>query len=50
MCLPVDKLLKLREKLQGFMGIRKATRKELEKLGGLLAHCAKVVQGGRTFS
>ena len=48
--LPEDKLVKLRGVLGEFKGRRKASRKELERLGGLLAHCAKVVRGGRTFS
>lgn len=48
--LPEDKLKKLRVILGEFVGKRKVTKKELERLGGLLAHCAKVVRGGRTFS
>ena len=48
--LPVDKMEKLLGILGKFQGKRKATRKELERLGGLLAHCAKVIRGGRTFS
>ena len=31
-------------------GRRRASRKELEKVAGLLAHCAKVERGGRTFT
>ena len=48
--LPEDKLIKLQDVLGRFEGRRRATRRELERLGGLLAHCAKVVRGGRTFS
>lgn len=48
--LPRDKLEKLISKLESFSERRKATKKDLERLGGLLAHCAKVVRGGRTFS
>lgn len=48
--LPMDKLRKLRTILESFEGRRKANKKELERLGGLLAHCAKVIKGGRTFS
>lgn len=48
--LPDDKLLKLRQTLNLFLGRKKATRRELERLAGYLAHCAKVTRGGRTFS
>ncbi len=47
--LPEDKLMKLREILRGFNNKVKARKRELEKLGGLLAHCSKVIRGGRTF-
>ena len=47
--LPEDKLERLRAVLKHFRGRKKASRKDLERLGGLLAHCAKVVRGGRTF-
>ena len=49
MSLPEDKLTKLKGILEEFRGRRKATRRELERLGGLLAHCSKVIKGGRTF-
>ena len=48
--LPNDKLDKLHSQLKSFMSRRKATKLELEGLGGILAHCCKVVKGGRTFS
>ena len=48
--LPEDKLCKLLLILRNLQGRRKASRLELERLGGLLAHCAKVIRGGRTFS
>lgn len=48
--LPLDKLDKLRLTLQKFIRKRKATKVELEVLGGILAHCCKVIHGGRTFS
>ena len=47
--LPADKLGRLLDTLREFRGRRKASRRELERLGGLLAHCAKVVKGGRSF-
>ena len=48
--LPIDKLVKLVDQLKIYLRRRKATRLELEGLGGVLAHCCKVVHGGRTFS
>ena len=48
--LPEDKLEKLRKMLKSFLRHRKATKGELESLAGLLAHCCKVIHGGRTFS
>lgn len=47
--LPMDKLKKLQCVLGWFQDRRRATKKQLERLGGLLAHCAKVIRGGRTF-
>ena len=48
--LPQDKLEKLHNQLESFIRRRKASKSELEGLGGILAHCCKVVKGGRTFS
>ena len=45
-----DKLGKLLTQLTKFQDRRKVTRRELEKLGVSLAHCLKVIRGGRTFS
>ena len=49
MRLPEDKLAKLMLTLDSMKGRSKTTRRELERLGGILAHCSKVVRGGRTF-
>ena len=49
MSLPEDKLQKLIQVLDTTRGRRKLSRRELERLGGYLAHCSKVVKGGRTF-
>ena len=48
--LPEDKLEKLQVILRSFLRRRKATKVELESLAGVLAHCCKVIYGGRTFS
>jgi hypothetical protein len=48
--LPADKLDKLHGSLEYFVGKDKAVKKDLEQLAGLLAHCAKVVRGGRVFT
>ena len=52
MCLslPEDKMKKLHEELAFFTGRRKATKRQLQRLCGILAHCAQLVRGGRTFS
>ena len=49
MRLPGDKLRKLIQILGHVGDKERVSRRELEKLGGLLAHCSKVVRGGRTF-
>ena len=49
MSLPEDKLLKLIQVLDVTRDRKKLSRRELERLGGYLAHCSKVVKGGRTF-
>lgn len=46
---PGGKLEKMSKLVTEFLGKKKATKKELEKLTGLLAHCATVIRGGRTF-
>lgn len=48
--LPRDKLAKLHTELLFFAGRRRATRKQLRRLCGVLAHCSTLVRGGRTFS
>ena len=48
--LPEDKLRRLEQELTFFQGRRQATRKQLQKLCGILSHCSSVVKGGRTFS
>ena len=48
--LPADKVEKLHTELAFFVGRRQATRKQLQKLCGVLAHCSTVIRGGRTFS
>ena len=44
LCLPADKLTQLKIEQSSFIGRRKATREDLEHLGGRLAHCSTVVQ------
>lgn len=48
--LPEDKLYKLREELTFFQNKKRVTKKQIQKLAGYLAHCSKVVRGGRLFS
>ena len=48
--LPEDKLEKLINLLKQYVGKSTISKKELESLGGLLAHCSHVVDGGRTHS
>ena len=48
--LPKDKLEKLINLLKKYVGESTISKKELESLGGLLAHCSHVVDGGRTHS
>ena len=48
--LPDDKMHKLFEEIAFFQGRRQATRKQLQRLCGVIAHCATVIRGGRTFS
>ena len=47
--LPEDKLTKLREELQGFLGRKRATKRQLQSLAGRLSWAASVVKGGRVF-
>ena len=48
--LPEDKMLRLQDELAFFSGRRKATRRQIQRLCGVIAHCAQMVRGGRTFS
>ena len=48
--LPKDKLDKLQLELSFFHGRRRVTKKQLQRLCGVLAHCSTLVRGGRTFS
>ena len=48
--LPNDKLEKLFLELKFFEGRTRATKRQLQRLCGILAHAAKVTRGGRVFS
>lgn len=48
--IPPDKMAKLRTELEFFKDKRRATLKQIQRLCGILAHCSKVIKGGRTFS
>ena len=48
--LPEDKLKKLDNELTFFKGRKRASRKQIQKLCGILANAARVVRGGRTHS
>lgn len=48
--IPDDKMMKLHRELDFFKNKSRATSNQIQKLCGILAHCSKVVRGGRTFS
>lgn len=48
--LPLGKLEKLRDELRFFEKKTRASKKQVQKLVGYLAHCARIVRGGRLFS
>lgn len=48
--LPEEKLRALHSELWFFKGRARATRHQIQRLCGLVAHAAKLVRGGRTFS
>ena len=48
--LPEDKLQKLHHELTFFANKKRATKRQIQHLCGILSHSAKVVRGGRTFS
>lgn len=47
--LPNMKVQKMRTLVKEIQGKKSASKKQLEKLTGLLAHCATVMKGGRTY-
>ena len=52
MCLslPEDKLEKLKHELEFFSTRTRASKKQIQRLCGIIAHCSKVIRGGRKFS
>ena len=48
--LPLAKVQKLKDLLSDLLAKGSATKKDLERVGGLVSHCSYVVRGGRTFS
>lgn len=47
--LPQGKIEKMRSMLDEFAGLKWVTKKRIEKLAGMLSHCATIIRGGRTF-
>lgn len=47
--LPMCKVRKMLEQVKLFKTKKKVAKKDIQRLTGLLAHCATVVKGGRTF-
>lgn len=48
--LPKDKMQRLLQEIEFFVDKSRASKRQVQRLCGILAHCAKVVKGGRTFS
>lgn len=48
--LPVEKVDKFKCYVKKYYDASTISKKELEQLNGLLAHCAQVIQGGRIFT
>ena len=48
--LPQQKIDKLYSELDFFQNRSRATKRQLQKLCGILSYCAKVIKGARTFS
>ena len=48
--LPISKVEKLVSEINRLQKKGSATKKDLECIGGLMAHCSTVIHGGRTFS
>lgn len=47
--LPEEKFVKIQATIHEWLGKKKATKREILSLVGLLQHAAKVVRPGRTF-
>ena len=47
--LPEDKFLRIRQEISNWLGKRKATKRQILSLMGLLQHATKVVKPGRSF-
>ena len=47
--LPEDKVVRVKKLVKKFSDAKRATKDQIDELAGLLAHCSKVVRGGRTF-
>lgn len=43
--LPEEKLAKLKQEVDYFIPKSRATKKQIQRLCGILAHCAKVIKG-----
>ena len=50
MRLPDDKLERMQKTVNSYKAREWATKKELDQLAGLLAHCSTVLRDGQTFS
>lgn len=48
--LPKEKMDRLLNEIKFFVNKSRASKHQVQRLCGILAHCAKVVKGGRTFS
>ena len=48
--LPEDKMSKLHNELSFFEHRSRATKRQLQRLCGILSHCSKLIKGARTFS
>ena len=47
--MPQDKLVRVKKLVCKFATAKSSTKEKIDELAGLLAHCSKVVRGGRTF-
>ena len=48
--LPPEKVRKLHSEIDFFKGRKQASKRQLQRLCGILSHCSRVVRGARTFS